>query len=44
MRKYQIKYEDLSGEVHTVERSGFSEQHAKSQVSYVKEFYWVHKL
>jgi hypothetical protein len=41
MKRYLIKYEGLSGEVHCKTISAHSERHAISQLFYVKEIYWI---
>jgi len=44
MIQYQIKYEDFYGEVNCDKVFAHSEQHAITQLSYVKEIYWIKKI
>ena len=41
MREYLIKFEDHTGEVHTIKQKGYSEEHAISKLYGYKEIYWI---
>jgi hypothetical protein len=44
MKKYLVKYESYTGNVYTVEVSGFDEQTVISKLLNCKELYWIKKL
>lgn len=41
MKTYSIKYETYSGNVYTVAKAGYSQQHAENQLINCKEIYWT---
>jgi hypothetical protein len=43
MKKFQIKYQTYDGQVRTITKTGYDEQHVINQLINCKEVYWCRK-